>query len=259
VCGRVAPRVAPQVTRLGATPPKLHHSRIVGGEVTTQGQFPSMVSVQHRSGLLGGSTHVCGGTILNENHILTAAHCVKGYTQGSFNIVAGEQNLDVDSGLEDTVRSEHLELHDYSATTGVNDIAIIRTETPLSLVPGVVEVVALPDNYQEPAPGAMCTAVGWGYTQLNGDLSSELQFVDLPYLSDQKCMEVYGPDAIYMDQMCAGYTGGRGTCNGDGGGPLYCDGVQMGIIAWGLDCDANPLVSTQVSHYIDWITLFINS
>ncbi|KAK4291720.1 hypothetical protein Pmani_035469 [Petrolisthes manimaculis] len=256
VWGRVAPRVG-RLQDKGAPPPRLDRSRIVGGQVTTQGQFPSVVSLQHRG--LFGSTHVCGGTILNENHVLTAAQCVKGYSAGSFDIVAGEQSLDFNSGVEEVVRSQHLELHDYSTTTGANDIAIVRTSSPLTLVAGRAEATPLPTNYQEPAPGTMCTVVGWGYTEDGGSLSSELRYVEVPYLTDQKCMDIYGPEAIFLDMICAGYTGGRGVCDGDAGGPLFCEGVQIGVVSWGQDCDANPFVSTQVSHYIDWITIFINS
>nr|XP_045594623.1 trypsin-1-like [Procambarus clarkii]XP_045594624.1 trypsin-1-like [Procambarus clarkii] len=244
---------------LGGTYPRAgpQDVRIVGGDVAQQGQFPSIVAIYHRT--LFGSSFLCGGTILNENHVLTAAQCVKGYSETSFDIVAGEQNLDEDSGLEQTRRSESFVTGHFTTTTGANDIAIIRTDSNFDFVEGLVEAVALPTDYQEPVDGALCTAVGWGYTsQSAGDISSELRFVDLPFLTDSECQDVYGEDAILLDMLCAGYLGGEGVCRGDGGGPLFCDGVQQGISSWGENCDAEPAVFTQVSHYLDWIKLNID-
>ncbi|KAG7171718.1 trypsin-1-like [Homarus americanus] len=243
----------PQVARLGRHTPRMADVQIVGGNITEQGQFPSMISIQHRS--LWGSVHVCGGSLLNDNHVLTAAHCVKGYSGSSFNLVAGEQNLEKESGLEQTRRSEHFVMHDFSTTTGANDIALIRASSGFELVDGLVELAPLPYDYEEPDEGTKCTAVGWGFTQDSGEISNDLRYVDLPYLTDVECQSIFGDDAILLDMLCAGYMGGKGVCGGDSGGPLYCDGVQQGIVSWGAECDANPAVFTQVSHYLDWIKL----
>ncbi|MDK2413455.1 serine protease, partial [Aphanizomenon sp. 202] len=106
-------------------------------------------------------------------------------------------------------------------------------------------------DYQEPSNGNICTAVGWGYTVEGGDVSSDLRYVDLPYLTDEECRDIYGEDSVMIDMICAGFLGGQGVCNGDSGGPLFCDGVQQGIVSWGSGCDAYPAVYTQVSHYLD--------
>ncbi|XP_063588808.1 trypsin-1-like [Penaeus indicus] len=253
VAAKAGGKFVPEVVKFLERAPQLPPHRIVGGDVATQGQFPAMVSLQHRS--LFGSSHTCGGTIINDNHVLTAAHCVKGYSDTSFDIVAGEQNLDHTSGLEEVKRSQKVFMHDFSTTTGVNDIAIIRTSHNFVFVHDLVSTVALPSDYQEASNGTICTAVGWGYTAEGGDVSSDLRYVDLPYLTDDECRDIYGEDAVMIDMMCAGFLGGQGVCNGDSGGPLFCDGVQQGIVSWGSGCDAFPAVYTQVSHFLDWIKI----
>ncbi|XP_063887880.1 trypsin-1-like [Scylla paramamosain] len=245
-------RQVERIPRAARHTPALRHTRIVGGNVTSQGQFPSVVALYHHS--LFGKSFICGGTLLNTNHVLTAAQCLDGYSASSLEVVAGEQDLGHTSGLEQSHRGALKVTHDFTSTTGANDIAILRTSGHFMLAEGLVEMVPLPRDYQ--TPPAMCTAVGWGYTQYGGSISKDLRAVELPTLTDQECTDVYGPDQVMLDMMCAGYMGGgSGVCNGDAGGPLFCEGVMMGITSRGLHCDNYPAIFTEVSHYLDWIRL----
>ncbi|MPC70365.1 Trypsin II-P29 [Portunus trituberculatus] len=103
------------------------------------------------------------------------------------------------------------------------------------------------------------------HSQYGGSISKDLRSVELPTLTDQECSDVYGPDQVMLDMMCAGHMdGGSGVCNvsyrrGDAGGPLFCEGVIMGITSRGLHCDSYPAIFTEVSHYLDWIRLNSNA
>ncbi|ROT71606.1 coagulation factor XI [Penaeus vannamei] len=111
-----------------------------------------------------------------------------------------------------------------------------QTSHNFVFVHDLVSTVALPSDYQEPSNGTICTAVGWGYTVEGGDVSSDLRYVDLPYLTDEECRTSTGrTPATRADPLC--------------------DGVQQGIVSWGSGCDAYPAVYTQVSHYLDWIKI----
>lgn len=90
-------------------------------------------------------------------------------------------------------------------------------------------------------------------------LSDELQWVDVPIVSDAECADLYY--AVFYDvepaMICAGYVdeGGKDACQGDSGGPLVSAGQLIGIVSWGLGCARPQLpgVYTQVAYYVDWI------
>lgn len=248
VSGRQIAKIPRLVRHLPAPP----QSRIVGGNATSPGQFPSVVALYHHN--LFGKSFICGGTLLNTNHILTAAQCLDGYSASSIEVVAADQDLSQNSGVEQSIRGELKVMHDFTTTTGANDIAILRTAGHLMLAEDLLQEVPLPDDYQ--TPPAMCTAVGWGSTEYGGSVTKQLRYADMPTLSDQECIDVYGEEQVLMDMMCAGSMGGEtGVCMGDAGGPLFCDGVIMGITSRGLECNNYPAIFTEVSHYLDWIRI----
>lgn len=128
---------------------------IVGGENAANHSAPYIITLQSQA--TGG--HSCGGSILNVNWILTAAHCILAHP---LQIVAGQHDLTHVSGTEQLRLVAQSILHaQYDPETLFNDIAVLRLATPLVLVPGIVEVTRLPQPGVIPSSGTV-TMHGWG-------------------------------------------------------------------------------------------------
>ncbi|EFX71777.1 trypsin [Daphnia pulex] len=243
--------------------------KIVGGSEVVPNSLPFQISLQRRSSF-GGFSHSCGGSILNENTILNAAHCVVGITDLTiFRVVAGEHSLSVVSGLEQNRDvSEYLMHPDYVQRTFFNDIALIYLASPLDLSVPSAKAVNMPPPTSEfdPPAGTITTVSGWGRISTGGSISNVLLSVDVPIVSDSDCNAAYAgvfdPNPIFPSMLCAGApAGGVDSCQGDSGGPLFtgtgADAVQHGIVSFGPSAGCAlaeyPGVYTQVSYFLDWI------
>jgi len=215
----------------------------VGGSQATRGEFPWIVSLRVGS-------HICGGTIVNANWIVTAAHC-SDYAASRYTVVAGEHNQNSNEGSEQSrTVSQVLRHPNYNANTFANDIALMRLSTPLNF-----------DTYVQPAnipsasfsPAANLVVAGWGTTSSGGSLSSILLKVTVPLVSTAVCQQAYGSD-IRAGMLCAG-TGGRDSCQGDSGGPLHSGNTLVGVVSWGYGCAVAgyPGVYTSVPYFSSWI------
>ncbi|XP_069940385.1 trypsin-1 [Cherax quadricarinatus] len=229
---------------------------IVGGEVATKGQFPYQVSFQER--VLGVWIHFCGGSIIAPGYVITAAHCVEGADFTSpqgLRVVAGEQELHQVDGDEQVQHISFIIEHPfYDPITYENDIAILRLEEPLVYTQWVNQIeLPQPDtNFT----AEECRASGWGRTSEGGMNSGTLMYVKVPVLTDYHCRQDYTHDEIMDSVLCAGFEeGGKGTCNGDSGGPLACGASLAGIVSWSYGCaePGLPGVYTEVSYFLEWI------
>jgi len=217
--------------------------RIVGGSPATRGEFPWIVQIR-----VGG--HYCGGSIINSNWIVTAAHCAT-LAANRYSIVAGEHNLNSNEGSEQTRTVSQIIRHpNYNANTFANDVAVMRLSTPLTLNT-YVKVANLP------ASGAGVSgnlvAAGWGATSEGGSSATTLMKVTVPFVSTASCQQSYG-SSILAGMICAG-TGGRDSCQGDSGGPLHSGSTLVGIVSWGSGCARPnyPGVYASVPYYVNWI------
>lgn len=231
-----------------------HLPRIVGGNNTFPGEYPYQVSLQ-KQGLFGRS-HICGGSVIDEHHVLTAAHCLKGQSASSMYVVVGEYDLSETSGNEQVIAAGELIIHEhYDGDTFTNDVGIIR------LVPSItfsdsIDVVALPAQMELVPAGTECVTTGWGTTSEGGSISDILKQVYVPVVSDADCRAAYGITDIADHMLCAGVPeGGKDACQGDSGGPFVCNGAQHGITSWGYGCARPdyPGVYTEVAYFVDWI------
>lgn len=245
--------------------------KIVGGTVVAPNSLPFQVSLQRRSGT-GSYSQSCGGSILDENTIIDAAHCVRGVDPTILRVVAGEHSLRTDSGLEQNRGVTRFVMHEnYRPTTFENDISLLFLDAPLDLTVPSAQPILLPPPTEEfdPAPGLMVSVSGWGTTSSGGVISDQLRSVEVPVVSDDVCNTAYGGTAsspeVYPSMICAGdiSNGGVDSCQGDSGGPLYvtpldgnaAEARQIGIVSWGQGCAlaGYPGVYTQVSYFLDWI------
>merc|ERR1711973_582185 len=228
--------------------------KIVGGEEATPHEFPWQVSLRRKS----DNFHFCGGSVLNENTVVSAAHCTVIWdSPDEVVVVAGEHNKVIDEGTEQTVGVSRLLVHEsYGSPKGFeNDIALWSLSEPLTLT-DAVQPVPLPKKGQESK--GPCTVTGWGTLSAGGSTPDVLMKVDVPLVADSTCRLEY-PFSIADSMMCAGETG-KDSCQGDSGGPLVCpndDGSLYlgGIVSWGRGCAGlfSPGVYTEVSYFVDWI------
>jgi len=231
---------------------KLWPIRIVGGEEAEKNELPYQISLQYYG------SHICGGSILNENWIVTAAHCAVAGSASSFSIAAGEHDLMANDGTEQNADVSKVVVHEnYDDFTISNDIALMQLKTPLDLTKVGVKAIALAKAGHEATGNVLVS--GWGTLREGGSLPDVLYKVEVPVISDDECRAAYGEDEIYDSMICAGLEqGGKDSCQGDSGGPLVAhdDGEYLaGIVSWGYGCarPGYPGVYTEVSHFVDWV------
>lgn len=235
---------------------------IVGGQDAAPGQFPWQISLQRRSG--NRFSHSCGGSILNERWVVTAAHCVDGARTRNLRVVAGDHHRTQNEGVEQTVGLARIVEHPaYDPFTSENDIALLELSSPLILSPArrtaAIGLFTPADSAAGlDAPGTMATISGWGTTSEGGSLPAVLKFAQVPVVSDADARDAYGDIADSM--IGAGFDqGGIDTCQGDSGGPLVLQtpaGPRLaGLTSFGIGCARAglPGIYTEVSFFNDFI------
>ncbi|XP_016979446.1 transmembrane protease serine 9-like [Drosophila rhopaloa] len=228
--------------------------RIVGGADTSSIYTKYVVQLRRRSSSTSAYAQTCGGCILDEVTIATAAHCVYNRLAENFLVVAGDDSLGGMKGV--VVRVTKLIPHElYNASITDHDIALVIVDPPLPLTSSsTMEAIEIAS--EQPAVGVQATVSGWGYTQQNGLSSNQLQQVKVPVVDSAKCQESYYWRPISDGMLCAGLPeGGKDACQGDSGGPLVVDNKLAGIVSWGQGCAQPnyPGVYANVAYFGDWI------
>lgn len=226
---------------------------IVGGEESVPGSRPWMVSLQR-------SSHFCGGSLIKNDWVLTAAHCVDGSSTSGLYAVVGRHAWNGSGGQRIAV-SQIIVHPSYNDSTSDHDIALLKLSSPVTLG---LTLMQLPDAdliNEAAAPGDIVTVLGWGTTTEGGSIPSNLREVDVPVVSNTTCNSSSAYNGqITGNMMCAGYAaGGKDSCQGDSGGPLmftYAGAdYQAGIVSWGEGC-ARPNkygVYTKLLNYVSWV------
>jgi chymotrypsin len=248
---------------------------IVGGLVAKKNEFPWQASIQVYTTQLGwfkSKQHICGGSILNDRWIVTAAHCIiPNIARQDYRIVAGSQYAMKNEDTTQERQVARIYVHPkWDAVRVQNDIALIELAQPLKMNPKSVAPICLPTASDSTSfDGMTCTASGWGALYEKGQASSVLMKVDLPIVPTNVCRARYAvvQNADVNEKMiCAGNIrrDGQGVCQGDSGGPLVCEknGVYTlaGLTSFGVICGSSqfPAVFTRLSAYRSWIDSFVN-
>ncbi|XP_012662442.1 plasma kallikrein isoform X1 [Otolemur garnettii] len=234
------------------------NTRIVGGTNSSWGEWPWQVSLQVQ---LAGRRHLCGGSIIGHQWVLTAAHCFDGLPLPDiWRIYSGILNLSDITGETPFSLIKEIIIHpNYKISEGGHDIALLKLQAPLNYTE-FQKPICLPSQGDVNTIYTNCWVTGWGFSKEKGEIQNTLQKANIPLVTNEECQKRYRDYDITKQMLCAGHKeGGKDTCKGDSGGPLVCkhSGIWhlVGITSWGEGCGRReqPGVYTKVAEYVDWI------
>ncbi|ENL3532990.1 trypsin-like serine protease [Vibrio cholerae] len=232
-------------------------SRIIGGEQAPVGAWPYMVALTTRD----KSMAWCGGSLLSERYVLTAAHCVDKKDPSTMDVIVGAYDMDNISAAE-RIRVKQIYVHqDYAYASGGNDIAVLELESAPRLTQ--FTSIATAADFNRINNGDLLTVIGFGTRKeengVKSDAPTKLHQVDVPFVQIEECRTKGGSYARQGDGVfCAG-TAGKDSCSGDSGGPIFFRTnhglTQMGVVSWGDGCGRSdkPGVYTKLSAFDTWL------
>jgi len=246
--------------------------RIVGGNVVENDKWPSLVSLVSAGDEERRVRHFCGGSVVAERWVLTAAHCMfnedgSPLTPDQFLVVAGMNDLRDENVVDTVVSNVYIHPGYEHAVALTDDIALVELATSVSVPANDVS-----STNPETLVGASAFIAGWGLladieTASEGDQLFQYQLADasVPIVSLAQCNSPESYDGFIVNtQLCAGLReGGVDACQGDSGGPLYVlqgsRQVQIGVTSWGLGCGRPNYygVYTDVNSYRGWMSNYI--
>ncbi|KAF7206780.1 enteropeptidase isoform X1 [Nothobranchius furzeri] len=231
--------------------------KVVGGVNSEKGAWPWMASLHWRG------RHVCGASLIDNDWLLTAAHCVYGKNIDllSWSAVLGlHAQSDRNSADVQTRQVDRIIINKhYNRRTKQADIAMMHLQQPVNFTQWV-QSVCLPADDQNITTGRKCSIAGWGRETEGGSLPDILQEAQVPLVAQELCQELLPEYTITSSMLCAGYLeGGVDSCQGDSGGPLMCleDGrwTVIGVTSFGVGCGRpqRPGGYARVSAFLSWI------
>lgn len=230
--------------------------RVVNGKDAKAHSWPWMVSLRYNG------RHICGGSLIKVNWVVTAAHCVERDRQiGSYTVVVGSHHRTSTTQFERSYNLKKIIIHEkYLRSHLRNDIAVLQLEASID-TSLQVNVVCLPKAENRVEPRKRCYITGWGRTVGGGNAAITLQEAPLPVADTTNCSRINGRLVPVDDKtmLCAGGEGIAGGCQGDSGGSFVCKEhgryFLRGVVSWGHgNCRTDHFtVFARVSSFINWI------
>ncbi|KAL1251320.1 hypothetical protein QQF64_019116, partial [Cirrhinus molitorella] len=219
---------------------------IVNGTEAKPHSRPYMVSIQRNN------KHKCGGFLVSERFVMTAAHCFEKV-----------ENLTVVVGAHDyTHGSRRMDVKFYHIHPGydskhlLNDIMLIQLHEKVNKSNNI-KWISIPkkDKDIKAKTKVKCSVAGWGKKNTKGGASAKLMEVNVTIIDPKECKKYWGKDYSTSRMVCAG--GHGGFCQGDSGGPLVCNNVAVGVVSYNEKNNCNspklPNVYTKISKFLTWI------
>ncbi|XP_051579761.1 suppressor of tumorigenicity 14 protein homolog [Myxocyprinus asiaticus] len=234
-------------------------SRIVGGQDAGEGEFPWQVSLHIKN-----IAHVCGGSLINDRWIVTAAHCVQDdgktrYSQpGTWEAYLGLHTQRAKQAATRRNIKQVIAHQSYNHYTYDFDIALMELDSPVTFSE-TIRPICLPTANDVYPAGLPVTITGWGATREGGSGATVLQKAQVRIINSTVCDKLMNGQ-ITSRMTCAGVlSGGVDACQGDSGGPMcYSSNDRMylaGVVSWGDGCARRnkPGIYTTVPKFRGWI------
>jgi len=224
-------RVASAGCRCGI---KNRRARVVGGQNANSGEYPWMAGLVSP----GGTRTFCGGSLINDRYVLTAAHCTARRTPSQLQVLLGDHRIGVSDGESRHSVSQIIQHPSYTNYRNGWDFSLVKLSAPVTFT-SRRRPVCLPTAGRTYA-GVTAIATGFGRLGASQPQANILQEVSLPVITEAACRARWS--FINRSHICAGGLpeGGKSVCNGDSGGPLIAlesgHYVLIGVVSFGRPC-----------------------
>ncbi|CAH8541989.1 unnamed protein product [Heterobilharzia americana] len=257
--------VAPQLMKYDSK--SQIQSRIVGGQITTPGQWPWMATIREKNEFR------CGASLIDSQWLLTAAHCFpKQVDLSDWKINIGDFYINWIDEEEISFNISSILIHpNYRLNRAYDyDFALVKTALPMQYSTKRTPICLFNSTMISKDQLSHCYVAGWGNSE-DSPVSNALRHLNVQLLDLSECNQTEAYKGRLTERMtCAGYlTGGKDACKGDSGGPLMCQlnsttdqlWYQVGVVSFGKSCAApgTPGVYSNVTFAIDWIYSIIRT
>ncbi|CAG4966368.1 unnamed protein product [Parnassius apollo] len=228
-------------------------SRMVDARPGDPGEWPWMASVMHED-----FKQYCGGALITDRHVLTAAHCTRSKANQLI-VRLGEYDLKrTNDSRTYNFKVVEIRRHMFDMANYHHDIAILKLHRPAVFNTYVWPICLPPAGLN--LVNETAVVIGWGAKLYNGPYSDVLMGVSMPVWEHQRCVDSFTA-TIFEENLCAGGPeGGKDSCQGDSGGPLMYQmpsgrWTVIGVVSWGIRCGEpkHPGIYTRVDKYLSWI------
>ncbi|XP_066474432.1 granzyme A-like [Tiliqua scincoides] len=235
------------------TLPKGQCAHIIGGKESVPHSRPYMAA------LTDGKRFSCGGTLIKENWVLTAAHCFP--SENTYVVLGAHSQTKREKEKQSVNITKVFVYPGFNWKSFENDIMVLQLQTKAK-INQAVKTIQLVKNFSDIKAGTQCLIAGWGkIDDKPKTMSSDtLREVNVTVLERQFCngKEHYNSHPpVTINMVCAGdKRGGKDACKGDSGGPLICNKEQKGIVSFGRSCGSSkfPGIYTRLTKtYVSWI------
>nr|BAE72683.1 Ami [Xenopus laevis] len=224
--------------------------RILGGQDSKEKTWPFMASIQKNE------VHQCGGVLISDKWVLSAAHCATDSNNSSLHVMLGAISLTKPEQYKIVLKVEREIPHPlYNSTKKHHDLLLLELSEKVTLSEAVKPLPFETENIDIP-DGKRCLVAGWGQMKSTGKMPDTLQELWIPVISRDVCnRRNYYDNEITPNMICA-IEAKKDSCEGDSGGPLVCDGIAVAIVQGGYrrcGLSKKPGIYTLIAPYKSWI------
>lgn len=229
-------------------------ARIVDGDSSERGQFPFYALLRIPN---GPNMQICGGTLMNNRYVLTAAHCIADANRVDVDLGSLELRILNEMGRKSySASGNQLNVHpNFDSKTLENDIGIIELSEPVTFSQFIQPVKF--SNKCDVSVDTMFTAIGNGVSNDQGEMPKFLQHTNLKLIAPDSCRAAF-PGIDQSMVFCADQPNGGSVCKGDSGGPLIlaADRTLYGVTSFEniSGCQNAPQGFVNVTNYKPWIS-----